>query len=95
MLRFLKFAGLFNLEGIKSVMPEKVDMKSFAKRFHEDETGQGMTEYIIIIVLVAIFVIAMVKLFGNKIKALFSGSAKELEGVGTEAGIEMDSDSGN
>ncbi len=54
------------------------DFKGMAKRFHEDETGQGMTEYIIIIVLVAILVLFVVKAFGGKIKDLFKKSTKTL-----------------
>jgi len=33
--------------------------------------GQGMTEYILIIALIAIFVIAGVKFFGGKVKQSF------------------------
>ncbi len=55
-----------------------IDFKGIAKRFHEDETGQGMTEYIIIIVLVAILVLVMVKAFGSKIKNLFKKSTDTL-----------------
>ena len=78
MFKFLRFSRFLNFEGIKSVMPEKVDFKSVAKRFHEDETGQGMTEYIIIIVLVAILVLFVVKAFGSKIKDLFTSSTNTL-----------------
>lgn len=38
--------------------------------------GQGMTEYILIIALIAVFVIGGVKLFGGKIKQGFQESAK-------------------
>lgn len=54
------------------------DLKSLARRFHEDEEGQGMTEYIIILVLIAIFVILVVKVFGTKIKGLFKDSTNAI-----------------
>lgn len=54
------------------------EMKGLARRFHEDEEGQGMTEYIIILVLIAIFVIIVVKVFGEKIKGLFKDSTNAI-----------------
>ncbi len=68
------FSRLMNLfDEVKNI-----DFKGVAKRFHEDETGQGMTEYIIIIVLVAILVLFVVKAFGGKIKGLFKKSTETL-----------------
>lgn len=37
--------------------------------------GQGMTEYILIVALIAIFVIGGIKLFGSKTKQGFSDAA--------------------
>jgi len=85
--KLLKLAGNMDFSGVKDTFAE-LDLKNFAKKFHEDETGQGMTEYIIIIVLVAILVIVVVKLFGKKIKALFKGSTDKLGEAGSEAGID-------
>ncbi len=45
-----------------------------------DESGQGMTEYIIIVALIAIAAIGVVTLFGNNIRALFGASADALAG---------------
>ncbi|HUU03356.1 MAG TPA: hypothetical protein VM425_18120 [Myxococcota bacterium] len=42
--------------------------------------GQGMTEYIIIVALIAIAAIGVVGLFGDNIRALFSTSANALAG---------------
>ncbi|MHC5081036.1 MAG: hypothetical protein ACYTHN_18650 [Planctomycetota bacterium] len=42
--------------------------------------GQTMTEYIIIVALIAIASIAIVTIFSNQIRQLFSGSAKQLAG---------------
>ena len=44
------------------------------------EDGQGMTEYIIIVALIAIGTIAVVTIFGNHIRALFGTSANALAG---------------
>lgn len=51
-------------------------MTSRSKR----QRGQGMTEYIIIVALVAIGAIAVVTVFGNNIRALFGNSANALAG---------------
>jgi pilus assembly protein Flp/PilA len=42
--------------------------------------GQGMTEYIIIVALIAIATIGVVTAFGNKLRNLFSISAEALSG---------------
>ena len=42
--------------------------------------GQGMTEYIIIVALVAIASIAVVTIFGDQIRELFSASTQNLQG---------------
>jgi pilus assembly protein Flp/PilA len=42
--------------------------------------GQGMTEYIIIVALIAIAAIAVVMLFGDNIRKLFGASSAALAG---------------
>lgn len=42
--------------------------------------GQGMTEYIIIVALIAIAAIGVITLFGDNIRALFGMSADALAG---------------
>ena len=44
------------------------------------DAGQGMTEYIIIVALIAIAAIGIVILFGRNVRALFSSSAAALSG---------------
>ena len=44
------------------------------------EDGQGMTEYIIIVALIAIAAIGVISLFGTNIRALFAVSASALVG---------------
>ena len=45
-----------------------------------NEEGQGMTEYIIIVALIAIAAIAIITIFGQNIRALFAASADALAG---------------
>jgi Flp pilus assembly pilin Flp len=45
--------------------------------------GQGMTEYIIIVALIAIAAIGVITLFGNNIRRLFGASADALAGETT------------
>ncbi len=46
-------------------------MKKFVS-FLKDENGQGMVEYGLIIGFVAIVVVGLIVVFGDKIKALFT-----------------------
>ena len=54
------------------------------RRLHEDEAGQGMTEYVIILVAIAVVCIAIAVQFGGKIKALFETADAEMELVDSE-----------
>ena len=49
------------------------------KKFLNDENGQGMTEYILIVVLIAIAAIVVVKLFGKQIAGLFKKSTEKID----------------
>jgi pilus assembly protein Flp/PilA len=55
---------------------KKLNRKNLMKRAR----GQGMTEYIIIVALIAIAAIGVITLFGDNIKALFGMSADALAG---------------
>ncbi len=50
-------------------------------RLHDDERGQGMTEYVIILVAIAVVCIAIAVQFGGKIKALFETADAEIDTV--------------
>ncbi|MFN0064067.1 MAG: Flp family type IVb pilin [Myxococcaceae bacterium] len=54
-------------------------MKTIQKRIKKNR-GQGMTEYIIVVALVAIAAIGVVTLFGENIRRLFADSADSLVG---------------
>lgn len=56
-------------------------MKSLLKDIFYDEEGQGMTEYILIVVLIAIAGILVWRAFGDRIVEMVRQSTKELEGV--------------
>ena len=50
-------------------------------RLHRDETGQGMTEYILIVVFIAIAVLIVLGIFKEQIKRLFRGTNQELTNI--------------
>jgi Flp pilus assembly pilin Flp len=50
-------------------------------RFHDNKAGQGMTEYVIILVAIAVVCIAISVQFGGKIKALFETADTEIDTV--------------
>lgn len=43
--------------------------------------GQGMTEYIIIVALIAVAAIGVYRLFGNTVRSQMAGMAQELAGT--------------
>lgn len=53
--------------------------------------GQGMTEYILIIALIAVMVIGAVKVFGSKVKEGFSKSTEKVSGA-IDSGINASED---
>jgi pilus assembly protein Flp/PilA len=54
-----------------------------AKRYARKESGQGMTEYIIIVALIAVAAIAVVVLFGDNIRKQFGKAANAVGGQKT------------
>ncbi len=50
-------------------------------RLHADEKGQGMTEYVIVLVAIAVVCIAITVEFGGKIKSYFESASLGLDGV--------------
>ncbi|MFB6262077.1 MAG: Flp family type IVb pilin [Bradymonadaceae bacterium] len=47
------------------------DFKQMLTAFHEDEEGATATEYIILLILIACFVIAIVQVFGGTVSSKF------------------------
>ena len=56
-------------------------IKNALVTLHDDERGQGMTEYVIILVAIAVVCIAIAVQFGGKIKALFETADAEIDTV--------------
>jgi Flp pilus assembly pilin Flp len=52
-----------------------------ARAFHADDTGPTTTEYVIIVSLVAVALIAVVTTFGERLASMFGTASTELEGV--------------
>jgi len=47
------------------------------------QRGQGMTEYVIIVALIAIGTIGVITIFGDNVRALFANSSNALAGKET------------
>lgn len=48
-------------------------------RLHRDEAGQGMTEYILIVVFIAIAVLLVLAIFKDKIVEMFHATNENLD----------------
>jgi pilus assembly protein Flp/PilA len=59
---------------------ERTMKKLNKKQLMKKARGQGMTEYIIIVALIAIAAIGVITLFGDNIRKLFGASADALAG---------------
>lgn len=57
------------------------------------EQGQGMTEYIIIVAVVAVLSLAVIMKFGDQIRELFWASGTELSGEDATVTNQMGSES--
>jgi pilus assembly protein Flp/PilA len=57
--------------------------------------GQGMTEYIIIVALIAIAAIAVVSLFGGTVRSQMAGMAQEMGGTSANAQVGKATNAGN
>lgn len=53
------------------------------KNFFKDESGQGMVEYGLIIALIAVAVIAALKLLAPALTTIFTNASNELTGAAT------------
>lgn len=56
------------------------------KQFSFRQAGQGMTEYIIIVALIAVAAIGVYSMFGKTIRGQVAGLAGEVAGTGATAG---------
>lgn len=58
------------------------------RSFGARQQGQGMTEYIIIVALIAISAIVVITMFGGTLRSQFAGVATELSGESGDGMIE-------
>lgn len=54
-------------------------MKDLLMQLHTDEDGATATEYIILLILIACFVIAIVKLFGTTVSSKFNNANSSVQ----------------
>jgi len=55
------------------------------RSLRRDDRGQGMSEYIIIVILVAVVLIAIVVAFRDKIASKFNDAGDQIENMDMEA----------
>ena len=55
-------------------------MRRILSRLFNSQSGQGMSEYLIIVALIAVAAIGVVTVFGQDIRQLFSGTTDSLAG---------------
>ena len=55
-------------------------MRRFVRQLLGSQSGQGLSEYLIIVALVAIAAIGVVTVFGRDVRELFSGTTDSLAG---------------
>ncbi|MBU0951413.1 MAG: Flp family type IVb pilin [Elusimicrobia bacterium] len=63
-----------------------VNARELFKKFVREEEAQGMTEYILIIGLIAVICVVSIKLFGTQIKNLITTSKDKLSKETAEVG---------
>lgn len=52
----------------------------WVRKAGRDQRGQGMTEYVIVVALIAVAAIGVVTVFGDNVRNLFATSAEALAG---------------
>jgi Flp pilus assembly pilin Flp len=63
-------------------------LKTKRVRKNGKQSGQGMTEYIIIVGLIAIFLIAAVKAFGTTLNSVWTKSEEKIQSEVIKDGID-------
>ena len=56
-------------------------VKDALVKFHEDEDGATATEYVILLILIACFVIAIVQMFGETVSRKFASANKGVKSM--------------
>lgn len=58
--------------------PKEATMRDLLKRLWQEETGQDLTEYALLIVLIALVAVVAMKSFGSAVSDTFSNAAANL-----------------
>ncbi len=61
-------------------------LRRLGRRARMNDSGQGMTEYILIVALIAILSIGMVGFFGDNIRGLFQAAGNAIAGEQVDTG---------
>ncbi len=56
-------------------------MKNFLQTWQEDNSGQALTEYALILAVIAVAVVAVMTLLGDQIVSVFNGVLTSLGGT--------------
>ena len=63
-----------------------IKMKKFLQRFLAHNSGQTLTEYALILAVIAIAVVAVMTLMGEQIQGVFQSITDTLSGTSSEGG---------
>lgn len=77
--------GFFRVPFFPRVSSRCEDRSALGSKLFVREAGQGLTEYIIIVVVVAILVLIGIRYFGSSIGNQFSGARDEISSLGNES----------
>jgi Flp pilus assembly pilin Flp len=69
-----------------TIMQIAARINNLTKKLPKGQKGQGMTEYIIIVALIAVAAIGVYSMFGQTIRGQVAGLAGEVAGTGATAG---------
>lgn len=61
------------------INPLKEDVMNMLQQLHNDESGATATEYLILLVLIAVAVIGLVAAFGDKVSDTFTTATDTIE----------------
>ncbi len=64
-------------------------IRQMMQKLRQNKLGQGMTEYIIIVALIAIAAITVISVFGDNIRGQFANAASAIGGGDGKAGDEI------
>lgn len=73
-----KFLRIYLIK-VKFKFVQKGGEKKMLKRFLKDERAQGMTEYVLVVFLIALLAFVAVQLFGGKVKNAFNKAGTKLD----------------